>query len=170
MAIMSLLRLTDLNLIYKLMEVMESTTLGFLRANNRVIDGYPNDLDLNTITLWPTITVEIDSIFGRDIELGSNQWPAFSVTIDVLAKTDSQRDDISYYIWKELNEVGHTLYNFNSAFPSTSGAVDYSGIPTLGEWYIDGLTMINIEANKDSELVGLKHHSLLDGIIYLPNI
>lgn len=165
---MQLARLTDLNLIYKIREIMESSVIGFSSANYRAIDGYPNELDLKTGAKWPTITVEIDSLFGRDVEIGSNKWPALQVSIDVFARTDSQRDDLTYSLWKQLNEQRFTLYDFNSAFPAVLG--DYTGIPSLGEYSMSDLSVFNLTPPEDTIIEGLKHHSLIDGIIYLPNI
>jgi len=163
---MSNLRLVDLCLNYKVQELMEDN--GFASTQYRVVDGYPNSIDLKTGELWPTISIEMDSLFGRDVEMGSEQWPGCQFSIDIFAKTDSQRDDLSYIMWKEFNEKYYTLYNFNIAFPTVLGT--YTGIPSLGEWYIDNLTSINLSPPDGTVLVGEKHHALLDGLIYLPNI
>lgn len=162
---MQLMRIADLNLNYKIQEIMEDN--GFTSGTYRVYDGYPNEQDLKTSNIWPTIVVEIQNMFGRNVELGSRQWPTFQVIIDVLARTDSQRDDITYLLWNSLNEISFTLYDFNSGFPSTVG--DYSGITTLGDWEIGNLTSINLEPIYPG-IIGEQHHAMLDGVLYLPNI
>ena len=93
---------------------------------------------------------------------------ALQVSIDVFARTDSQRDDLTYILWEQLNEQNLTLYDFNSAFPAALG--DYTGIPSLGEYYLGDLSVFNLSVPEDSVVEGLKHHSLIDGILYLPNI
>lgn len=150
---------------------MQSTTMGFSASQYRIMDGYPNDSELKTNELWPTITVDIDSLFGRSVELGSKQWPSFPFTIDVFAKTDSQRDDIVYNLWKELNESNYTLYDFNSGFPtSTVNANMYNGINSLGDYYLDDLSTFNLNPPEFTEILGAKHHAVIDGVINLPNI
>ena len=163
---MTLYRLADLHLVYKLQEIMQDN--GFNSNQYRIIDGYPSDSDLLTSELWPTLTVETDLLYGRNIELGSGDWPAVQFSIDVFAKTDGQRDDISYWIWESLNENDYILYNFNEGFPSSIG--DYSGISSLGSWSVSSLTITNFTAPEDTILEGEKHHCMLNGIIFLPNL
>ncbi len=163
---LTLLRLVDLNLNYKVREIIENN--GYSSSQYRVIDGYPNSIDLTTDELWPTVSIEMDSLFGRDVEIGSEQWPGSQFSIDIFARTDSQRDDLTYLIWKELNESYYALYDFNVSFPTDVG--DYSGIPSLGQWYIDNLTSINLNPPQGTIIEGEKHHALMDGLIYMPNI
>lgn len=168
---MSLMRLVGQCIVYKIKELMESTSVGFVSSKYRIMDGYPNDLDLKTNELWPTITVDIDSMFGRDIELGSNRWPGYTFTVDVFAKTDSQRDDLSYNIWKYLDEDQFSLYNFNSAFPTSTVSVTmYNGINTLGQYAFADLTVFVVPPPAETEILGLKHHAVIDGVVYLPNL
>lgn len=160
---MTLYRLASLNLIYKIKEIMENN--GF--ANYDVIEGYPNVLDENTAFTWPTIAIELDQFFGRDVEIGSNQWGGAKFTVDIFANTDSQRDDVSYIIWHSLNENYSILYDFNSGFPTVVG--DYSGISTIGDWYTDKLTIFRIPPVVNSQVIGEKHHGLIDGVLLLPS-
>jgi len=162
---MQLLRLGDLNLIYLIKEIMEDN--GFTNGSYDVLDGYLSASDFNKSQILPTVTVEIDYLYGRDVELGSKQWPSLAVSIDVFAKTDTQRDDIAYILWTNLNETGHNLYDFNSAFPSAVG--DYSGISSIGTYSIDQLTISYLEP-EDSTFEGAKHRAVLDGYVNLPNI
>lgn len=168
MPTMTPLRLGDLNLIYKIIDTMESN--GFVNGRYQVIDGFPNELDLENTHIWPTISVEVEGMFGRSIELGSNQWPGCQVAIDVFAKTDSQRDDIGYILWKELNEGSFTLYDFNTGFPSTAGGVNYTGITVIGDWGMDQMSIFHLSSPPDTNVDGEKHHSVLDGVLLLPNI
>jgi len=161
-------RIADSHLFYKLIEIMESTPLGFARGDYTILDGFPNVTDLNTDQIWPTITVELDSMFGNDIELGSNAWPTFIFSVDVLANTDSQRDDISYELWEALNDGRFILHSFDTAYPDTSGAVDYTRCSAVGTWGVGEVGYMNIHEDKNSTIKGLKHHSLLDGILQLP--
>jgi len=165
---MTLMRLADLNLVYKVIEVMEAN--GFVNGKYQVIDGYPNEIDLAAMNVWPTLSVEINSLYGRDVELGSKQWPGCQVAIDVFAKTDSQRDDIGYLLWNTLNEGSYVLYDFNTGFPSTASGVSYSGITPIGDWSLDQMTIFNLDSPSDTIVEGEKHHSLVDGILLLPNL
>ena len=167
MASMQLLRLADLNLNYKIKEIMENN--GFQSGKYIVSDGYPNEQDLGTNKIWPTVSIEIDSLFGRDIELGSNQWPSFDVIIDIFAQTDSQRDDIAYLLWDSLNETYNNLYEFRSGtFPSAVG--NYSGLTILGQYYLDNLTCNFVPPDLYNKSIGEQHHSILVGTMHLPNL
>jgi len=119
-------------------------------------------------SIWPTVTVEIQLVFGKDVELGSEQWPAMQILVDVLAQTDSQRDDIAYLVWRTMNETIYLFYDFNSGFPATVG--DYSGINVVGNWTIDNMTIANLTPPDKTTVRGLQHHALIDGILHLPNI
>lgn len=163
---MQLARVADQNVVYKIREIIES--LGFSSGDYQVIDGFPNESDLQDDMIWPTITVELKFIYGKDVELGSEQWPAAQILIDVLAKTNSQRDDISYTIWRTMNEEIYSFYNFNSGFPVAVG--DYTGINNVGNWTIDNMTVTILTPPDKTTIEGLKHHALIDGLLHLPNI
>jgi len=90
---MHLPRLAELVIIYKIKEVLEN--LGLSSDDYRVISGFPNKEFLTEENVWPTISVEVDSLFGTNVELGSNQWPAVGIVIDIFAKTSGQLDDLS---------------------------------------------------------------------------
>lgn len=158
-------RLADLNLNYKLREILEDN--GFTSSQYQVIDSYPNNIDWDASQVWPTVSVTIEGFFGRDVELGSGQWTTLHFAIDVFAKNDSQRDDLTYTIWKQLNEKSFTFYDFNSGFPTTVG--DYSGITTIGDYNIENLTSIVIPPPAQTNIVGERHHALLDGLLLLSN-
>jgi hypothetical protein len=162
---MQKLRLLEQNLVYKVKEVMENN--GFSSGYYDVKVGYPNERDLAEGYTWPTITVDIEYLFGRNVELGSDQWPGVQVALDVFANTKSQRDDVSYILWNDLNENYFTFYDFNSAFPSSVG--DYSGMRASGEYYVKNLTVVHLAPPSDTVIEGEKHHSVLDGMIDLPN-
>lgn len=162
---MTILRLAHLSIIYKIKEIIENN--GWVSGNYRVIDGYPNESELRDTIIWPTVSVGVGRLFGRDIELGSESWPAFMLEVDVFAITDSQRDDLSFILWKELNDNIYNLYDFNSAFPTTLG--DYTGIPILGNYGLQNLSITPLPP-EDSTLDGLNHHSVIDGLLLLPNL
>ena len=163
---MQLPRLADMNLNYKIQEIMENN--GFSSGTYKVYDGYPNESDLKTSNVWPTIVVELKTIFGRNVELGSDQWPGIQVIISVLGRTDSMRDDVAYLLWKALNEVSFTLYDFNTGTPASLG--NYAGVTSIGDWEIGSLTISNLEPLSDTNIIGERHNAMLDGILYLPNI
>lgn len=166
MAEMGIPRLVHSNLIYKIRDLMED--YGY--SSYKVIDRYPNISDLNTDITFPTVSVEITQQFGRGVEIGSKAWPTFSFAIDVFARTDQERDDLSYYLWDSLEEYTGNLYNFNSAFPSSVG--DYTGIYPYNytaEYYIDNMSVVNL-VPVESEYTGEQHRATLDGFVYVPNL
>jgi len=163
---MQLPRVADMNVIYKIREIMENN--GFTSGKYQVVDGFPNESKLERGMIWPTIAVEIQLVFGKDVELGSEQWPALQISIDVLAKTDSQRDDIAYLIWRTMNEEIYTFYDFNSGFPVAVG--NYAGITTNGDWSLDNMTITNLTPPNKTTVDGLQHHAFIDGLLHLPNI
>lgn len=162
---MSRMRLADLTAIYKVKDIMNEA--GYSETQYSVIDGYPNFVDLDTEIAFPIITVELDNVFGRNVELGSKQWPAFRISIDVFARSDAQRDDLSYMIWRALNETDFTFYDFNSGFPTAIG--NYTGIDTIGTIYFDKMTIAVLSPGDFTSTEGEKHHALVDGFLYLPN-
>lgn len=157
-------RLADLNVNYKVRDILVSA--GILAGKYRIIDGYPNSQDLNTTPIWPTISIEIDNLFGRDVELGSEQWKACQIAIDIFANTDSQRDDIATILFDGLNEKYFNFYDFNTGF--SSSANNYTGISSTGQWTIDNMSGSIIYPSPDEITIGEKHHMLLDGILMLP--
>lgn len=163
---MHLPRLAELVIIYKIKEVLEN--LGLSSDDYRVISGFPNKEFLTEENVWPTISVEVDSLFGTNVELGSNQWPAVGIVIDIFAKTSGQLDDLSMELWEELNENSYTLYNFNSSFPSVVG--DYSGIPSLGSFSVNDFTYNNLPPESFNSIDGMRYHGLFDGWLQLPNV
>lgn len=167
MANMQLPRLANLCLVYKIKDLLENN-IGLSSANYQVRDGYPNEQALNETIVWPLVSVEFTDLFGRDVELGSESWPVCQVAIDVFARTDTQRDDITYILWKELNDLSLVLYNFNSAFPTVVG--DYTGIPSLGSFGVANMSYQNVIPEVNSPSLGERHHSIIDGYIELPNI
>ena len=162
---MGLYRLADLNLNYKVQEILEN--YGFTSGKYKVYDGYLNELDLNTNHIWPTVTIEMGDLVGRNVELGSKPWKTLFFAIDVYARTDSQRDDVMNVLWDELNDTIFTLYDFNDGFPSSVG--DYSGLTTIGSYSIEEVTGRPLIPPEGESVIGEKHHSILDGILYLSN-
>ena len=166
---MGISRLAELNLIYKIRELMEDYGFDTPDGDYVVTTDFPSFIDENS-PIWPTITVGIDATWGRDVELGSKGWPAFAISIDVFAKNNSQRSDITHMLWEGLRENTLPFYDFNSAFPSATG--DYDGIYPYNytaDYYIDNLTFNNLDPI-DTVVEGEKHHALGDGFLYVPNI
>ncbi len=157
-------RLALLNAVYKIKEILLANSI---YPQCTIVEGYPTEVDLKSTLTWPIISVEIDGFYGRDVELGSAAWPTCQLVIDIFAKTDSQRDDLGYILWDGLREDTFTFYDFNSGFPVSM--VDYSGILNNGDWYVENLTINKIIPVSNTVIEGEKHHSVIDGIIYLPN-
>jgi len=100
---MELIRIQDLSIYYWL----EGILPGFVT----VVDGFPEgDLTL------PTVSVEALPMEGVPHELGGCDKDIRFWRIDVFVDNKSQRDDIAYIIYKEL-ENGVSVYNYNEGFP-----------------------------------------------------
>ena len=158
---MSKFRNADIGLIYYLREVMENN--GWASDAYSVIDSYPSNLD--TITKFPTVTVQSNVGDPLAIELGQQSTLKITWSIDVFGKGDGQRDDITYIIWNDLQERRMTLYDFNTGFPPTTG--DYSGISTLGAVIFDDISFEIIDPDEFSTTIAEKHHSLIVAPGYL---
>lgn len=77
-----------------------------------VVDGFPTE----ELTV-PSVSVEADEIHAFPLELGNSTMEAFRFwTIDVFASNKSQRDDIGYKIFNDLDEK-IPVYNYALGFP-----------------------------------------------------
>lgn len=158
---MSKFRNADLSLIFYLREVMENNGWGV--DDYSVIDSYPTNLD--TITKFPSVTVQSNVGDPFPIELGNRSTLKITWAVDVFAKGDGQRDDITYVIWDDLLDSRVALYDFNTGFPPTTG--DYTGISTLGAIIFDDIFFEVIDPVEFSETIAEKHHSLIVASGYL---
>lgn len=158
------LRLAITNLYYYIQEIMQ--TNGFITSEYTITIGYPNEDELTKINTWPTIVVEAETMFGIDFELGSRQSKVIHFFIDVLAKSNGQKEDIAYFLWNSLNETYIPYYDFNTGYPTAVG--DYSGITRSGSMYIDNLTA-NQVVPENTVVLGEKHHIIIDGFLTLAN-
>lgn len=167
MALMGKLRLADQNLNIKVRELLSDFGFGVDRFD--VLDSYPSDREKLRVLKMPTVVVSTNTLFGSDVELGSTQWPTVTFNLDVYAQTDGQRDDLAYHLWGGINEKVFTFYDFNAGFPNLSTAISYSGLNSIGEYYIDGVNSVTIAPPKEAQWEGEKHQQLLFGIIRLSN-
>jgi len=152
---MGKLRLADASLIYHLRELMENS--GWSSGEYTVMDAYPDNLD--TITKFPALTVQTITGDPRPIQLGSKSALELTWAIDIFAKADGQRDDITQLVWDDLIESQIVLYDFNDGFPSVLG--DYSGISSLGTVTFESITMNVVEPDTFTNTIAEKHHSLI---------
>lgn len=84
---------------------------GILPTFVTVVDGFPEgDLVL------PTASVEALPIEGVPFELGGCDRDTRFWRIDVFAENKSQRDDLAYKVYKEL-EKNVSVYNYDEGFP-----------------------------------------------------
>jgi len=99
-------RLEDLSVYYWLKD--KFSAYSFIT----IVDGYPeNDLVI------PSISVDWDSIEGRYHELGNRKTVKIrDWYIDIFAKNKSQRDEIAYKIYNDLDD-GIPVYDYNEGFP-----------------------------------------------------
>ncbi len=162
---MKLFRLAADNLTYYLKEIFVNN--GLSSAN--VIDAYPSDMiDRNNTDSWPTLSVEVDNFSGVPVEIGSGEWPIASIFCDLFANSKVQRDSLSYVLYEALNEKIIPLYDFNEGFPASIG--DYRGITRIGEMYCEGISVQLIAPPENTNIKGEKYHTLIDGILNLPNL
>ena len=161
MATMQKFRLADATLIFHLRELMENS--GYTASQFSVNDSYPSNLD--DITQFPAITVQSNVGEAFPIQLGNISTLRITWFIDIFAKGDGQRDDITYFIWNDLQENQIILYDFNTGFPPTTG--DYTGISTLGKIHFDNVSFQTIEPDEFSRTIAEKHHSLVIASGYL---
>ena len=140
---------------------------GFITSGARnatLMMGYPTKDDVQTI-IKPLIIV---SIIGGDdypIELGSSDGTEILVIIDVVAEDDGQRDDLGYFLRKNLRGRLLPIYNFTT-FPTTPG--DYTGINTIGKMIVLSTGSTNIEPDIN-DLLGFNHHQELRLTIRTPS-
>ena len=100
---MELNRKQDLSIYYWLKEVLPTFVT--------VVDGFPED-DL----VLPTASVETLPIEGVPFELGGRDKDIRFWRIDIFADNKSQRDDMAYVVYKEL-EDNISVYNYDEGFP-----------------------------------------------------
>lgn len=100
---MELVRIQDLSIYYWLKGILPNFVT--------VVDGFPEG-DL----ILPTVSVEAQPMEGIPFELGGCDKDIRFWRIDVFAKDKSQRDDMAYVIFKEL-EKNISVYNYNEGFP-----------------------------------------------------
>ena len=100
---MELIRVQDLSVYYFLEGILPNFV--------EVVDGFPED-DL----VLPTASVEAQPIEGVPFELGGCDKDIRFWRIDVFAENKSQRDDMAYVVYKEL-ESNISVYNYNEGFP-----------------------------------------------------
>ena len=136
-----------------------------LDVNCRVVPTYPTDLEKTNMNIWPTIAVEVDDVFGRDVELGSREWPTMPFEIAIFAKGKGQKKDLSYAIWDNLREQYINIYNFTTVYPNVPK--DYTGIPIIGQALIDNVTISPVR--EETTIRGEQNQSLIDGLIFLSN-
>lgn len=157
-------RLVGQNLYYKVQEIMNTNSYT-QDTDYTLVAAFPNKSQLEQINKWPCIVIETNEFFGRDVELGSQQWGTSHFFIDILARTKGQKEDIAYLLYSNLNEKSIAFYDFNSGFPTSPG--NYSGITRLGEAAVQDLSIHTIEPDEYNNVVGEIYHAMLDGIIYL---
>jgi len=78
--------------------------------NITIKDAYPyNEVEQGTLTL-PTVSIEHTQTIEEGLQLGDD-WVRRMWTIEVFAKTDTQRDEISELIYDSLN-VSVPIYDY----------------------------------------------------------
>jgi hypothetical protein len=102
---MELERKWDLSVVYWLKGLFSATPVN-------IVDSYPTGK-----MILPTVSVDFDNISTYMLELGSRQRAKLgSWTIDIYAKTKSQRDEIAFKILSALDEK-ISVYDYDAGFP-----------------------------------------------------
>ncbi len=99
-----------------------------------VVDAFPTNVNsADTPLMLPTVSIEAARLIGVPFELGNYQSNKERLwTIDIFTKNKTQRDDLSYLIFDEL-EKGIPVMDYNEGFPplvtpTQLGALDTSDI------------------------------------------
>lgn len=149
------IQLAKLNLIYKLKDIMN--TNGFAVGSYSVEAQYPYNSTTNPN--FPLIAVEVGPVVSKPIQLGSDNIKRCLFFIDVLAKTDSQRDDISDLIFDALDNYNLPFYDFNTGIPTAIGV--YTGITQRGNIILGNVMMENIYPPINEQRNIYKHHKTI---------
>lgn len=154
---MSLLRLTDISIIYYLKDLLYKK--GFLADKYNVLDSYPSDTA--KVNIFPTISVEANISRDKPLELGHSGLLEVVFILDVFAKGDGQADDVAYIIWEALKLEYPSVYDFNIAYPLDTLPVDYSGISTIASMSFSSPRIINVSAPAYTEIIAEKFHRMV---------
>lgn len=93
-----------------------------------VVDGFPE-----TLLSVPTVAVDWESLDGRHFELGNKvRMGRRTFYIDVFAKNKTQRDEIAYKIFHELEE-SIPVYDYDESFTVDVPPVTQLGCLTISD-------------------------------------
>ena len=105
---MYLERIQDLSIYYWLYDKLNTT------ISIPVVDSFPTEE-----LLIPSVSIEADEIDAFVLELGNKTLEQIRVwSVDVFAVNKSQRDEIGYKIFNDLDEK-IPVYNYELGFPPT---------------------------------------------------
>jgi hypothetical protein len=77
-----------------------------------------------------------DVALSKPLQIGGGWWDRFNYYIDIYAKSDSERDDLSYILFKGFNDDEITLSDYSTCYPTY---VYSSGESILVPSYPDGV-------------------------------
>ena len=105
---MYLERIQDLSIYYWLYDKLNTT------ISIPVVDSFPTEE-----LLIPSVSIEADEIDAFVLELGNSTLEQLRIwSVDVFAVNKSQRDEIGYKIFNDLDEK-IPVYNYELGFPPT---------------------------------------------------
>jgi hypothetical protein len=100
-------RKEDLSIYYWLQEKFSGDYAGV-----KIVDGFPEE-----ILATPSVSIEWDTIKGLDHELGNRKVLKERIWyLDIFANNKSQRDDIAYKIFNDLDN-GIPVLDYDQGFP-----------------------------------------------------
>jgi len=136
---------------------------GFKSTDYKVIYAYPNTVQIEQ---YPTIAIDKNLVRKQFFQLGGVDRTIVSLVLDVLANSRDQKDDLSLMIMDYFHETHFHLYDFTNIFPTNVG--DYSGIPSLGLFSVDKVSVVTLQPPQFANVPSEKYHDMLIMEVSLP--
>lgn len=149
-------QLTKYSVIYFIKDLLYNA--GFSTADYRVTNSYP--YTSTSVSVMPLVVVDSGPAVAVPYQLSSVNVNRYMFFIDVFAKSDSQRDDVSDIIFDSLKEERIPIYDFNTGFPTIIG--NYTGITEIGSLEMEGNpSMLDIHPSIEEAINMFQHHKLI---------
>lgn len=155
-------RLLIANMYWYVRSVMESN--GFKATDYKVLYAYPDTVQVEQ---YPTIAIDRNTVRKEHFQLGGADITKVSLVIDVLANSRDQKEDISSVLQDYFHERDLALYDFSTLFPTIVG--DYTGINSLGRFYVDSVSVVTLHPPQFSNVPSEKFHDMIIMDVSLPS-
>ena len=137
---------------------------GFRAADYTVLYAYPSTVQIEQ---YPTVAIDRSTVRKDFFQLSGPDITKVSLVIDVLGNSRDQKEDISSVLQDYFHERALALYDFSSLFPTTVG--DYTGIPSLGQFYVDSVSVVTLHPPQFSNVPAEKFHDMIIMDVSLPS-